>query len=289
MAREKYGVSGAGMKVGVLSGSINDSSDSYEAALEQGYIPTVFVPNGQDGGLTDAEGLAMLEVVHRLAPGAMLYFATGGSEGSDGADEEQMAQNIETLGNNGCQIILDDLNYEDEDPFQDGIVAQAVDDVTANGALYFSCAANFGNLDSATSSCWEGNFVSTAGDGYLDFATGLAGSKVTEYNQVASQKASVDVVLFWAEPLGGATSQYNLYEINSEDRVVQVADDDVAATGQPDVPDPHRRDSGRRLPRLVPFAASGTPRYASTWILSHPGQLLCHRRHQWARRRAQCV
>ena len=234
LARAKYGVSGAGVTVGVLSGSINDSSDSYETALDNGYIPPVFVPDGQDGGISDAEGLAMLEVVHRLAPGATLCFATGGSEGTDGADEEQMAENIETLQEDGCQIILDDLSYEDEDPFQDSTVALAVDDVTAEGVLYFSCAANFGNLDSATSSCWEGDFVSTAGDGYLDFATVVKGAKkVIEYNQVASQNTSVDVVLFWAEPLGGATSQYNLYEINSEDRVVQVADDDVAATGQP--------------------------------------------------------
>jgi len=233
LARAKYGVSGAGVTVGVLSGSINDSSDSYETALENGFISTVYVPDGQDGGISDAEGLAMLEVVHRLAPGATLYFATGGSEGSNGADEEQMAGNIETLQEDGCQIILDDLSYEDEDPFQDGTVALAVDDVTAKGVLYFSCAANFGNLDSATSSCWEGDFVSTAGDGYLDFATAVKGAKVTEYNEVASQKTSVDVALFWAEPLDGATSQYNLYEVNSEDRIVQVADDDVASTGQP--------------------------------------------------------
>jgi hypothetical protein len=42
--------------------------------------------------------------------------------------------------------------------FQDGIIARAVNDVTANGALYFSSAGNSGSFNKGTSGVWEGDF-----------------------------------------------------------------------------------------------------------------------------------
>lgn len=229
IARKQYGVTGAGVKVGVLSDNINDSLNIYGTALQKGYIPPINVPSGQAGGTTqDGEGLAMLEVVHRIAPGSTLYFASGGPT------EEQMAANIETLQSDGCKVICDDIFYSDENPFQDGVIAQAVDEVTSKGSLYFSCAYNDGNLDAGISSCWEGNFVSTENDGFLDFdvATSDQGG-VIEGNEVLSGNSSVDVILFWAEPVGGATSQYNLYEVSPQGNFVQESDDDVAQSGEP--------------------------------------------------------
>ena len=75
-------------------------------------------------------------------PNAELYFATafGGTAG--------FAQNIRNLQAAGCTIIVDDVGYSVESPFQDGqvgtsptnggIIAQAVKDVAAAGVLYFS-------------------------------------------------------------------------------------------------------------------------------------------------------
>ena len=145
--RTQYGATGSGISVGVLSDSVDDAGGSYQNAVLNGYVPTVNIIPGQ-AGTGEGEGLAMLEVVHRLAPNATLYFATGAS----GA--EQMADNIKALAAAGCRIIIDDEFYSDEDPFQDGVIAQAVDAVSAQGVLYFTCSANYGNQDSGTSSCW---------------------------------------------------------------------------------------------------------------------------------------
>ena len=57
------------------------------------------------------------------------------------------ARNIKNLRTAGCDIIVDDVGYFDESPFQDDIIAQAVDDVTADGAMFFSSAGNEGNFD----------------------------------------------------------------------------------------------------------------------------------------------
>src|SRR5947207_14994894 len=94
----------------------------------------------------------MLEIVNDLAPGAQLYFATANGGPAN------FANNIQQLQATGCNIIVDDILDVNESPFQATIVAQAVNNVTANGVLYFSAADNSGNKDSGTSGTWEGDF-----------------------------------------------------------------------------------------------------------------------------------
>jgi hypothetical protein len=82
------------------------------------------------------EGRALLQVVHAVAPGASLAFHTGA------ASEADFADGIVALAAAGARIIDDDIGYPDEPFFQDGIVAQAIDQVAANGVAYFSSAGN---------------------------------------------------------------------------------------------------------------------------------------------------
>src|SRR5215813_11639179 len=96
----------------------------------------------------------MLQIVHDIAPRAQLFFATANNS------EASFAENILALRNApyNCDIIIDDVGYFDEPPFQDGIVAQAVNAVTADGALYFSSAGNEGSVAKNTAGVWEGDF-----------------------------------------------------------------------------------------------------------------------------------
>jgi hypothetical protein len=90
-------------------------------------------------GSTD-EGRAMLENIHDIAPGAGLAFAT--ANGGDLA----MANNIRALATQAkAKLIVDDVSYPTEPFFQDGLISQAINDVTAMGVTYFSAAANQGN------------------------------------------------------------------------------------------------------------------------------------------------
>ena len=165
-ARTGFAASGVGIKIGVLS----DSVDYLTNSQALGDLGPVTVLPGQSGVPGSGEGTAMLEIVHDLAPAAQLYFATAF------ISEASFAQNILNLYSNGCKIIIDDVGYFDESPFQDGIVARAVNTVTTAGALYFSSAANSGNLDAGTSGTWEGDFV----DG------GPAGAPIPEAGRVHS-------------------------------------------------------------------------------------------------------
>src|SRR5262249_49243022 len=138
--------------IGVLSDSA--SATRVAALIASGDLPAdVTILPGQDGGNRSDEGTAMMEIVHDLAPDAKLFFATA----FDGV--ASFASNIEALRFvYHCDIIVDDVTYFNEGVFQDGPIAQAVNDVVADGAMYFSSSANSGNLTSGTSGTWEGDF-----------------------------------------------------------------------------------------------------------------------------------
>lgn len=121
-ARGTFNVNGTGLKIGVLSDSAN-ATGALTAAQVSGDMPPT-CPAGppcftlvQDSpGGTD-EGLAMMEIIFDMAPGANLFFATAD------VSEASFAQNILNLRAAGCDIIVDDVFYFDEPVFQDGIVA----------------------------------------------------------------------------------------------------------------------------------------------------------------------
>ena len=82
------------------------------------------------------EGRAQAQIIHDLAPGAELAFATG-FNGLDG-----MADNILDLRDAGADVIVDDVHYFVDPMFQDGPITVAVNEVVGDGVPYFSSAGN---------------------------------------------------------------------------------------------------------------------------------------------------
>jgi hypothetical protein len=150
------GVDGSGITVGVMSDSYNTRLTPTSAAgdIATGDLPGTGNPFGntepvvvvQDVAAASDEGRAMLQIVHDMAPKARLGFATANG------GELNFANNIRSLaGLPGApravdgfkaDVIVDDIIYLGEPFFQDGIVAQAADDVAAAGVAYFSSAGN---------------------------------------------------------------------------------------------------------------------------------------------------
>ncbi len=83
----------------------------------------------------------MAQVVHDLAPGAAIDFATAFPS------ETAFASHIGALRQAGASVIADDVAYLEEPFFQDGPVAQAVNEATAAGVSYFSAAGNDNLID----------------------------------------------------------------------------------------------------------------------------------------------
>jgi hypothetical protein len=207
-ARTTFGINGTGVKVGVLSDSVDYLTTSQIAGK-------VTVLSGQSGEPATGEGTAMLEIVNDLAPGAQLYFATGSSS------DASFANNIQSLQAAGCNIIVDDEQHYDESPFQDGMIAQAVNTVTANGVLYFSSANNAGNKDDGTSGTWEGDF-SDSGQTFPQSLSYPKGGRIhsfgsANYNTCLGSGpggSELRADLFWSDPLGASTNDYDLYVVD---------------------------------------------------------------------------
>ncbi|MEV8612276.1 S8 family serine peptidase [Amycolatopsis sp. NPDC051373] len=224
-ARAQYGVTGSGIKVCVLSDGVNSLSKSQAA----GELPAVDVLAGQAG--SGDEGTAMLEIVHDLAPGATLGFATAFTS------EASFAANIRALRTTGhCTVIVDDVAYFDESPFQDAQVAQAVNDVTAAGTLYFSSAGNSGNLTDGTSGYYEGDFRASAST--LPGISGTPhdfdpGSAVQTSDPLSAGSLGKPVTLFWSDPWGKSGNDYDLFILNASGSVVSSSDNPQTGSQNP--------------------------------------------------------
>ena len=212
-ARTTHNVDGTGIGIGVLSNGVG----SLAARQATGDLPArVTVLAGQEGREGGDEGTAMLEIVHDLAPGAELYFATAfGGQAS-------FAENIEALCEAGADVIVDDVYYFLEGPFQDDIIAQGVNAAVADGCFFFSAGGNAGNKNDDTAGVWEGDF--TAGSPLVlngvtvgtqhDFGSGVTQNRITEDSEYA-------YVLWWADPLEGSANDYDLFLLDENGDVLR--------------------------------------------------------------------
>ncbi len=224
--RNTFGYSGEGIKIGVLSDSYNGLKGA-PADVSSGNLPGKGNPFGNTTAVTVVqdkkstilspvtdEGRAMMQIVYDLAPKATLFFATAD------VSEASFATNIKKLRETyGCDIIIDDVEYLDEPAFEDGALAQAVNTVTAEGAMYFSSAGNSGSLAKGTSGVFEGDFNDA---GSLPFTGGSKSGTIHNFGTV-SVPVNGDIItvvggsytLNWSDPLGKSSNDYDLFLVSA--------------------------------------------------------------------------
>ncbi len=217
------GYNGTGVKVGVLSDSYNLLGGA-AADVASGDLPAAGVQVIQEGPAgSEDEGRAMLQIVHDVAPGASLAFA------SSATGEGQFATNIQALANAGANIITDDYTYYDEPIFQEGIIAQAVDNVvTKQGVAYFSSAGNFASqsYDSSSPLAYGANpiqfvtttisSISTGPSLYYNFNPGGAANPYQTFSLASG--GGVNISMEWDQPYyttNGVKSDLDIYVINA--------------------------------------------------------------------------
>lgn len=149
---------GTGITIGVMSDSFDtttSTTDGYLADQVSGDLPgpsngqgrtqPVVVIDDSIAGATD-EGRAMAQIVHDMAPGARLGFATASSGQVSFADNIRSLAGLPTgtksLPGFAADVIVDDLFYSDSPMFGTSIVGRAVNEVAAAGVSYFSSAGN---------------------------------------------------------------------------------------------------------------------------------------------------
>lgn len=223
LVRKGYGLSGAGVKVGVLSDSYGtittatnspitntaaqdvSNGDLPGAGNPDNFINPVHVLKDYPSKASD-EGRGMLGIIHDVAPGAELWFRTGFISPGD------FAQGILELKNAGCDVIVDDITFITEPFLTDGIVAKTVDQVVAAGATYVAAAGNFANKS------YENSFNAVAAPGGLPgTAHNFGGGDV--FQNVTLAPGDYTIVLQWTDDIyslgqtstGGTKNDLDIY------------------------------------------------------------------------------
>lgn len=213
IARNAFHLTGAGIKVGVLSDGYNTIPGNPAATdVANGDLPGVGNPDNSTPvdvlldypyGRTTDEGRAMLQIIHDIAPKASLAFRTGF------ISEGDFAQGISALQQAGCNVIADDVTYITSPFFKDGLAAQAVNKVKALGVSYFSAAGNFG------AKSYQAVFnPAPAPAGMVGQAHNFGGGDILQND---SLKAGVyTIVLQWEDSIyslgqGGAKNDFDIY------------------------------------------------------------------------------
>jgi hypothetical protein len=264
-ARAGFGVDGSGVTVGILSDSFDRNSTATTRAsgdVASGDLPGPGSPcgsttpvnvldDGESGG--SDEGRAMAQIVHDLAPGAAIDFATAFS------GENGFAANIRALADDGAKVIVDDVVYFQEPFFQDGPVAVAVSEAVAAGVSYFAAAGNDNLIDASGRdiASWEAPAFRDSGgcppalvelseeieaeeeDEAVPAPQGLRSSHCMDFDPKAAEDDSFGITveaseelavdLQWAEPWNGVGTDLDAFLLDDKGKVMEVDGTPVGA------------------------------------------------------------
>ena len=230
LARTQLGVTGKDIRVGVLSDSYDctpgpfDVGQRFTRAAEDvtnGDLPAnVHVLEDLSDTVSNDcsdEGRAMMQIVHDVAPGSPLSFHTAF------LSEEDFAQGIIDLADDGAKVIVDDIIYFDEPMFENGIVADAVNTVKQRGVAYFSSSGNEERLS------YSSKFRLTEDPGFGGFRHDFdAGKRVDTLQDVTIPSGGdTGIILNWDEPsfsangLKGSRSDVDVIFFNTDGTPVE--------------------------------------------------------------------
>jgi|CXWL01.1.fsa_nt_gi hypothetical protein len=242
--RSSFGVNGAGVKVGLTSDGVAGLPQA-QASGDLGTVDTTscnVVPGSNPQQPGRAEGTAMLEIVHDIAPGAQLMFGNW----NFGTDLDFNAA-IDCLAQKN-DVVVDDIAFFLDGPYDGTGVVSANTSAELNRTsnkirLYSTSVGNqaedhyqedfllAGNLQIGPINYQVHRFMATGNTTDAGFNKGCGGVFCTNSVQLASGE-SVRVFLAWNDPFGGSANDYDVFLLDPSGLVVATSDD--AQTGSQD-------------------------------------------------------
>ena len=203
------------IEIGVISDSINQVGNGVADSQNTGNggdLPlgdrVQILDDGSDGDAD--EGRAMAELIYDIGPEFNIRFHTGMTSPAN------MAGAFDELREAGADIITDDISYFTEPVFQDGQIAEAIDNVYLNhGVLSFGSAGN------SNGESYYGGWDNAGGSRFHEFAPGDETLSVT-----LADGEALRVYLQWSEPWWDAETDIDI-ELYNADLSRKVADSDI--------------------------------------------------------------
>lgn len=186
--RNLTGKDGSGVIVGVISNGAKGLSDAQALGDIPGNVIVL-----KDGNR--AEGTAMMEIIHDIAPNATLIYHDFG-----GGRDEKFIEAFKNLINAGASIIVEDaFNYE-VPYFEDGYSASEISQLLTDNpnVLIVSAAGNTANVH------YQGIFTD-GGEGYHSF-NGSTGIPLE-----IQPGGRIKVHLQWDDPYNAASNDFDLF------------------------------------------------------------------------------
>ncbi len=197
--REKTGLSGEGVKIGVIS----DGVDGLDELIRIGELPNITVLSNTIGG---DEGLAMLQIIHDIAPNATLFFHDRGTS------QIAYVRALDQLITHGCSIICDDITYV-EPFFEDGYISQnIIDRILSYHILYITAAGNFAQEH------YQAPFSGYKDQGYQWH--NFNGSSGPDLTFTVPSGVAGHVILQWDDRFGASANNYDLFLYDESGREI---------------------------------------------------------------------
>lgn len=225
VVRKRYDIDGSGVTIGVLSDSYNclggEAGDIASGDLPADVKVLKEYPFCEDGA--SDEGRAMMQLIHDIAPGAKLMFYTAFVSAVD------FAAGIQALADAGADIIVDDVGYFAMPMFQEGPIAQSVNEVKARGVSYFSSAGNSARLSYENTFTPGRDFLSA--DHAHDFGKAAGGSSDFYQKITLPPNQPIVITLQWDNPAevagdNGAETDLDIFLLDPLKRLVVTSSQD---------------------------------------------------------------
>ena len=222
--RTTFGVDGTAVTVGVIS----DGMAGLAASQGTGDLPAVDTATcntfGGDPGAEGAEGTAMLEIVHDIAPGASLMFGNFGF-----ATVLDFNAAVDCLAAN-ADVVVDDIGWFGVGPYDGTSLVSANTAAALNGPGpirgYYTSVGN-GAISHYQESYVDSGFNITVPPAFINFWDAhefdvMGGPKGTKHAGQVSAPAdfnrfvlvpggSASIILEWDDPWGSSANDYDLF------------------------------------------------------------------------------
>jgi hypothetical protein len=193
-------IDGSGVNVGVISIGANHVADS----IATGDLPKGVVLLGGDPGI-GAEGTAMMEVVHDMAPGAKLVFHP-----ASGCCVDTYVAALRSLAVAGADVIAEDIAYDREPAFAQGIAVHATQEMAKAGIAIFGSAGNLGDGHAPRIRA-VGSGGGPGGNSQFHGCTKPPSNVVSVFEVQLSGGTPIYATLQWSEPPTHAFTNLDLY------------------------------------------------------------------------------
>ena len=210
-ARERFGVDGSGVRVAVIS----DGILGIELSQERGDAPELVEAVAFGAGRLNrgAEGTAMIELVHDLAPGASLSFGAVTTDADMIAAVRFFAQRVD--------VIVDDVGFLYPDDQQSEVsrnTAAALANPDWPLRAYVTAAGNWARTH------WSGDFTAGADGAQLGLPdpgpvhVWWRGGPINRFELAAGEQ--VVIALHWDDPWGLASHDFDLHLLDPKGTLV---------------------------------------------------------------------